>query len=217
MGCGMAGMVESTGKYGATRIGGTGMRVLNVGGNRVQMPQQYQSWDKVLLDIDPAVEPDLLMDARDLGTLDAGQFDAVYCSHNLEHYHEHEVKVVLAGFHHVLTEDGFVDVRVPDVLAVMGQVNKQELDLDSTLYTSSVGPIRVCDVLWGYAVEIERSGQSWFDHKTGFSEITLMNALIMAGFPHILLGSAHYEIKALGFKRPPTDEQLSGLGVTYER
>jgi hypothetical protein len=69
-------------------------------------------------------------------------------------------------------------VRVPDVLAVMEQVHKQELDLDSVLYNAPVGPIRVCDVLWGWAKEIERSGQSWFGHRTGFSEGTLTRALV---------------------------------------
>lgn len=193
------------------------MKVLNVGGNRVQMPPQYDGWQQVLLDIDPSVKPDVLLDARDLRTaLDAAQFDAVYCAHNLEHYHEHEVKAVLAGFYHVLTEDGFVDVRVPDVLAVVTEMMRGELGLDGVLYQSSVGPIRVCDVLWGYAKEIERSGESWFGHKTGFSQRTLGLALTRAGFRRVFVDEGHYEIKALGFKHESAPELLDSLGVIYE-
>jgi len=189
------------------------MKVLNVGGNRMQMPPQYEQWEKVLLDIDPTVGADLCMDARELGTLDAGSYDAVYCSHNLEHYHEHEVKQVLTGFYHILTDDGFVDVRVPDALAVMTDLIKRGLELDAVLYVSRAGPIRVCDVLWGYAKEIERSGESWFGHRTGFSEHTLTQALWHAGFRHRLICDGHYEIKALAFKHEPPPELLSRLGV----
>jgi hypothetical protein len=193
------------------------VKILNVGGNRVQMPPQYSDWQQVLLDIDPSVMPDVLLDARDLHTaLDPGQFDAVYCAHNLEHYHEHEVEWVLKGFYHVLVEDGFVDVRVPDVVAVVTEMMRSELGLDSVLYQSSVGPIRVCDVLWGYAKEIKRSGQSWFGHKTGFSQRTLGLALQRAGFRHVLMDTGHYEIKALAFKRQPAPEMLDRLGVVYE-
>ena len=172
----------------------------------------------MLLDIDPAVEPDICMDARELRDRPdlEGRFDAVYCSHNLEHYHEHEVKDVLRGFYYVLTDDGFVDVRVPDILAVMVQVCKNDLDMDSVLYKSPAGPIRVCDVLWGWAKEIERSGQPWFGHRTGFSERTLGLALAKAGFRRIFVDSRRYEAKALGFKRAPTPAQLDVLGVKVE-
>jgi hypothetical protein len=180
------------------------------------MPPQNEEWDKVILDIDPAVNPDICIDARKLETVPGGGFNAVYCSHNLEHYHEHEVKTVLRGFYHVLTDDGFVDVRVPDVLAVMRQVVEFTMDLDTVLYHSPAGPIRVCDVMWGWQKEIERSGQPFFAHKTGFSEHTLARALSRGGFRHIWLDSERYEIKALGFKQQPTQERLDSLGVVYE-
>ncbi len=192
------------------------MKILNVGGNRVQMPPQYDEWQQVLLDIDPSVGADIVMDARELMGLPPGDFDAVYCAHNLEHYHEHEVKQVLAGFHHVLTEDGFVDVRVPDVMAVIDDMIRRELGLDGVLYQSQVGPIRVCDVLWGFAREIERSGESWFGHKTGFSQRTLGLALQRAGFRRVFVDVGHYEIKALAFKREPDPVRLDSLGVIYE-
>ena len=79
---------------------------LNVGGNSktISLPPQYADFEHILLDIDPKGSPDIVCDARDLEELEAGQFDAVYCSHNLEHYYRHEVKRVLAGFLHVLKD-----------------------------------------------------------------------------------------------------------------
>jgi hypothetical protein len=191
------------------------MRVLNVGGNRVGMPRQYDNWERVLLDIDPTCEPDILMDARQLkwrGDLE-GQFDAVFASHVLEHFHECEIPVVLEGFYHVLAGAGVVDVRVPDDLAVMRAVADRHLDLDSTLYQSPVGPIRVCDVMWGYQKQIASSGQPFFAHRFGFSERTLTLALERAGFWHMMMDSRRYEIKVLAFKRIPESAMLERLGV----
>ena len=176
------------------------MRVLNVGGGGVRIAPEYDGWDVDLLDVDPRCNPDLEMDARDIELLAGGEYDAVYCAHNLEHYHEHEVDVVLQGFYHVLKADGYADVRVPDVKAVIVAVVQRDLDLDSKLYQAPVGPIRVCDVLWGYQKEIRESGQSYYAHLTGFSCDVLGKALKRAGFQHILIGSQHYELKALAYK-----------------
>src|SRR5690349_18380329 len=97
-------------------------RVLNVGGNDRMfhsLPNEYAGFQHLLLDIDPSVSPDILCDARQLVTLGANQFDAVYCSHNLEHYHRHDVTKVLAGFMHVLKEGGIAQIKVPDIADVM--------------------------------------------------------------------------------------------------
>ena len=47
------------------------------------------------------------------------------------------------------------------------------LDIDDVLYQSPAGPITVLDVIYGYAAEIESSGQDFFAHKTGFTEKSL--------------------------------------------
>lgn len=75
-------------------------KVLNVGGNSKEtpLPQKYAGWEHVILDIDPAVKPDVVCDARELSSLLCSTYDSVYCSHNLEHYYHHDVKKVLLGF-----------------------------------------------------------------------------------------------------------------------
>lgn len=148
-------------------------RVLNVGGNSkaIPLPPQYAGFEHLLLDIDAQGSPDIVRDARKLTTLEARQFDAVYCSHNLEHYYRHDVAKVLVGFIHVLKDDGFAHILVPDINQVMPITIERGLDIDDTLYQSAVGPIMVSDVLYGYSVEIERSGWDFFAHRTGLQKL----------------------------------------------
>jgi len=89
-------------------------KVLNVGGNSkaIKLLSQYAKFEHFLLDIDPKGSPDILCDARELTSLEAIHFDAVYCSHNLEHYYRHDIPRVLSGFLHVLKDGGFAHIRV---------------------------------------------------------------------------------------------------------
>ena len=180
-------------------------KVLNVGGNskEIPLPPQYDGFEHVLLDIDPRGSPDIVCDARNLTTLDAGQFDAVYCSHNLEHYYRHDVQKVLTGFLHVLKDNGFVHIRVPDIQEVMRVTIERNLDIDDILYQSPAGPIMVLDVLYGYSVEIERSGQHFFGHKTGFTRKSLEKALRKAGFSKVYGATGNLEVVSLAFKSSP--------------
>lgn len=183
-------------------------RVLNVGGNNksISLPSQYDSYENILLDIDPAGSPDILCDARELSTLDADQFDAVYCSHNLEHYYRHEVPKVLSGFLHVLKENGFAQIRVPDINAVMRTTIEKGLDIDDVLYQSSVGPIMVVDVLYGHGAEIERSGEDFYAHKTGFTQKSLLKALNKAGFTKVYCTLGNLEINVIAFRDKASED-----------
>ena len=189
--------------------------VLNVGGNSkaIPLPPQYAGFEHLLLDIDPTGQPDVLCDARELTTLSAGRFDAVYCSHNLEHYHAHEVSRVLAGFLHVLKEGGFAHIRVPDLQAVMRQAIERNLDVEDVLYQSAVGPIRVLDVIYGHGPQIERSGQDFFAHKTGFSRNTLHAALLRAGFGPVYSGTGNLEVTAVAFKGHADPDALARFNL----
>ncbi len=180
-------------------------KVLNVGGNNktIPLPPQYAGFEHLLLDIDPKGSPDIVCDARKLTTLDAGQFDAVYCAHNLEHYYRHDVPAVLAGFLHVLKEGGFAHIRVPNIDEVMRITIERGLDIDDVLFQSTVGPIKVVDVIYGYGVEIERSGQDFYAHKTGFTPKSLLSALNKAGFSQTYTKVGNLEVDALAFKGTP--------------
>jgi hypothetical protein len=142
-------------------------------------------------------------------------FDAIYCSHNLEHYYKHEGRRVLAGFLHVLKADGFAEIRVPDIKELMRRCVDQDLDVDDILYYAPAGPITPCDVIYGWAQEIERSGIDFFAHKTGFSSKSLQAALEQAGFASVYLAEnkERVEISALAFKSEPSDWQRTTFGL----
>lgn len=190
-------------------------KVLNVGGNSkaIPLPPPYAAYEHLLLDIDPTGQPDICCDARQLATLDAGQFDAIYCSHNLEHYYHHDVSKVLAGFRHVLNDGGFAHIRVPDVGAVMKACIERGLDIEDVLYQSSLGPISVMDVLYGYGKQIESSGVDFFAHKTGFTQKSLSRALVVAGFGHIYCTSGNLEVTAWAFKVIPNAEVCTAFNL----
>jgi hypothetical protein len=191
--------------------------VLNVGGGskQIPIPSHYAGWTHRLLDIAAGPDVDVALDARQLSTLDPEQFDAVYCSHNLEHYYPHDVPKVLGGFLHVLKPEGYAEIRVPDLTSVLATVVKNRMELDDVLYTSSAGPISAHDVIYGWGKEIERSGVEFYAHKRGFSAKSLTAALEQAGFAKIwtLVSEAGFEIRALAFKSEPTAAQRSAFGL----
>jgi SAM-dependent methyltransferase len=184
-------------------------RVLNVGGNSkdVPIPAHYAGWENVVLDIDPKNNPDVVCDARRLETRPPGEFDAIYCSHNLEHYWRHDLPDVLAGFLHVLRPEGFAEVIVPDMKAVFEEMLKRNLDIDEPVYVSPAGPITTNDIVYGYGREIEESGNDFYAHKNGFTDRSLYLALRTAGFEHVFVAYGKLEVSALAFPGEPTEEQ----------
>ena len=174
--------------------------VLNVGGGSksIPIPSHYGNWEHVLLDVDSRGAP-----------FPECQFDAIYCSHNLEHYYRHDGAKVLRGFHHVLKSDGFAEIKVPDLESVMQRVVESNMGLGDVLYISPAGPISVLDVIYGYGKEIEESGRDYYAHKTGFTPKLLRLTLECAGFAavYVSVDPEAYEARALAFKSEPTAHQ----------
>ena len=190
-------------------------KLLNVGGNskNIGIPAHYADFEHLLLDIDSKGSPDIVCDARMLQTLKVSQFDAVYCSHNLEHYYRHDVPRVLAGFLHVLKDGGFAQIKVPDIHEVMKIVIEKRMDIEDVLYQSSAGPIMVLDVLYGYSVEIERSGKDFYAHKTGFTHKSLVKAIVTSGFSEVFTTSSNLEINVIAFKGVPNPVSKKMFGI----
>ena len=190
-------------------------KVLNVGGGSksIALPPQYAAFEHLLLDIDPKGQPDIVCDARQLSGLPAAQFDAVYCSHNLEHYYRHDVPRVLAGILHVMKDGGFVQIRVPDLTELMRVTVSQGLDVDDVLYTSPAGPVMILDVLYGHSPTIERSGEEFFAHKTGFTQKSLSNAVARAGFSSMFCMTGNLEINLIAFKGKSDPEVRALFGL----
>jgi SAM-dependent methyltransferase len=158
--------------------------VLHVGcGPRgsAQLPAVFHGsgWREIRVDIDPGVGPDVVASMTDMAPVASGSVDAVYSCHNLEHLYAHEVDIALREFRRVLRDSGFAVILVPDLQAAARLIVEDKLDQPA--YISPAGPITPLDMLYGYRPMVA-SGNPFMTHKTGFSQRTLAEALIRAGF-----------------------------------
>lgn len=175
-------------------------RVLNVGGGskNIPIPATYSGWDHILLDIDKKPGVDIALDARELvnpplnsmtvwttgSMLGDAMYDAVYCSHNLEHYEMWDIPKVLAGFYRVLKPGGTVELHTPNFEEVF-RIIDGGAGLDDVAYQAPVGPIRYRDIVFGYEKEIEESGNPYYCHRTAIRPGYLHAVLEAAGFTDV--------------------------------
>lgn len=158
--------------------------VLHVGCGHLtiaNLPQYFNTgeWDEIRLDVNPAVNPDIIGQSQDLSLIEDAAMDAVYSSHNIEHVWSFEVPQVLSEFRRVLKPDGMLVVLCPDIQ----QVAQAVVDgwLEKTLYVSPAGPITAVDILYGYQPDIA-AGNHYMAHKMAFTCETLSEHLLRSGF-----------------------------------
>lgn len=198
---------------------GEARRVLDVGGGSkaVDLPPFYRDWTHLRLDIDPRTGADLVCDARELADQPPqALFEAIHCAHNLEHYYRHDVDKVLRGFLHVLRDDGFAQIRVPDIGGLIRLMADNNLDIEQDVYKASEGALTAHDVMYGYAPEIEASGEDFYAHKTGFTRASLLRALYSNGFGEVYFAQplAALELHAFAFKTTASAAQRLALGIS---
>jgi predicted SAM-dependent methyltransferase len=193
---------------GGLSLGMENKRLLNVGGGQNRnIDPEYDSYEHVLLDIDATVKPDIIWDALDLKSLEPSQFDLVYCSHNLEHFYDYQVPIVLMGMLHVLKPGGVVHIRVPDIVGAVKMMLESGKELTDTLYVTKHGfQMRTLDVIYGWQWVIEKTRQPYFAHKTGFSMKTLHTAMACAGFVDLEIYYTDIELKGIGYKPKGVDK-----------
>jgi SAM-dependent methyltransferase len=143
-----------------------------------------EDWREVRLDLDPAVQPDIVCSMTDMSPIADCSVDAVWSSHNLEHLQRHEVPQALNEFVRVLKREGMLLMTLPD----LGQVAQLVVEdrLEDQVYTSPSGPITALDMIFGHTASLAR-GNGFMAHRTGFTARTLRNALSEAGFVDINL------------------------------
>jgi hypothetical protein len=95
----------------------------------------------------------------------------------------------------------------------MKRVVNNGLDIEDELYATRTASISVSDVIYGYGIEIEQSGNDFFAHKTGFTNKSLALRLNASGFPAVITSFLELQIMALAFKTWPNDyaRELFGL------
>ena len=99
--------------------------------------------------------------------------------------------------------------------AVLKAMVSRNMDIEDVLYTATAGPISVHEVIYGWGIEIERSGLDFYAHKRGFTVKSLTAALEQAGFQRIMTAvtDTGFEIRALAFKMEPTEAQKATFGL----
>lgn len=197
-------------------------KMLNAGAGstvakRIQPLLTSHEWEEVRLDVDGSVNPDIVGSITDLAKLcRPASFDAIWCSHLMEHLYAHEIHPTFVQFREVLKPDGFALIMSPDLEAVAQHLLTQ--GLGAVAYVSPAGPIRPLDMIYGHSGVIEQ-GRHHMAHKTGFSCDRMGNLLLSAGFPTVSVRSGNFEVCALALM-PEAEErrirpQLEACGFDF--
>jgi predicted SAM-dependent methyltransferase len=177
--------------------------VLNVGCGyplRQKLHRHFHGpeWRELRLDLDPAVEPDIVCSITDIGPVAADSVDAVWSSHNLEHLQRHEVPLALGEFRRVLKPHGLLLLTLPDLQQVARLVAEDRLE--DSAYISQSGPITPLDMIFGHTASLAR-GNRFMAHRTGFTARSLNKLLIEAGFVEVSLRQGtSFDLWATGCK-----------------
>lgn len=146
------------------------LSLLHVGCGGASLPPWLTPVQEIRLDIEPSAKPHVVASMTDMG--DIGLYDAIWCSHALEHLAPHDVETALSEFIRVLHPGGYAVIQVPDLEDV-----KPTRDV---LFVSPAGPITGHDLYYGYAPYVQATPHMM--HRSGFMAETMLSTLAAAGF-----------------------------------
>lgn len=172
-------------------------------------------WNELRLDIDEAVNPDIVGTMTDISGVADASVDAVFSSHNIEHLYPHEVPKALAEFKRVLKPDGFAVITCPDLQSVAALIAEDKLT--EAAYTSPAGPIAPIDMLYGHRPQLAR-GNLYMAHRCGFTQKVLTGTLQAAGYAMVAArrrGHPYYDLWALACVATMDEAQLRQLAAAH--
>ncbi len=162
-------------------------RVLHVGCGHNTMDKLHGTfktpdWKEVRLDINPAVNPDILASITDMSMIPDASFEALYSSHNVEHLYPYEAPLALKEFRRVLKPEGFALITLPDLRQVAEYIaaGKEE----ETVLLTNRGAITPLDILYGFRPFLA-AGNTFMAHRFAYTDVTLKKSLHAAGFADI--------------------------------
>lgn len=180
--------------------------LLNLGSGvagRGRLPAMFNTWTQVRVDIDPAVEPDVLADITDLSAIATGCADALWTAHCIEHLYQHAVPMALAEIRRVLKPDGFACLIVPDLQQIANYIAEDRMH--EVVYVSAAGPVTAHDIVFGFGPALAR-GQLAMAHRCGFTPTVFSNHLREAGFGgYAILRRPNLELAAIATRRDWSD------------
>ena len=172
-------------------------------------------WNELRLDIDPAVQPDIVGTMTDMQAVADQSVDAVFSSHNIEHLYPHEVPAALAEFRRVLRPDGFVVITCPDLQSVAALIADDKLT--EPAYVSPAGPIAPLDILFGLRSALAK-GNLYMAHRCGFTQKVLAGTLRSAGFAAVAgkrRAAPVFDLWSLASLKPMADADLRALAAQH--
>jgi SAM-dependent methyltransferase len=181
-----------------------------------KLPAYFEGWRQLRVDVDAAVEPDILTDLTDLSAIADSSADAVWAAHCIEHLYAHQVALALAEFRRILRDGGFACGIVPDLQAVGSYLVADRLH--APVYQSAAGPVTPHDILFGFGAAIA-SGRESMAHRCGFTPGMLQHCFLPLSFGEVLLRrrSQQLELVALARVEPArNDAERSALMAALE-
>lgn len=172
-------------------------------------------WRELRLDIDPAVQPDVVGSMLEMAAVPAASVDAVYSSHNIEHVYAHEVPKALGEFLRVLKPDGFLVITCPDLQSVAALVAEDRL-LEPA-YRSPAGPVSPIDILYGHRPQLA-AGNLYMAHRCGFTLKVLLATLRAVGFAAVAgkrRPAPNFDLWAVATKSPVDEAALGRLAAGH--
>ena len=164
-------------------------RVLHVGAGNATLIKWFENYEEVKLDICVEYKPDIVADMTAMGEI--GQYEAISCSHSLEHLHPEAVDQALHEFIRVLRPGGVAIIYVPDLEDIKPN--------DEVLYQSAAGPITGHDMYFGYSPYVADNPR--MAHQSGFTKQRLTAIMERAGFAKVIVQKAFYlQLLAVGVK-----------------
>jgi len=175
--------------------------VLNAGSGppgSSRLPEFFEQWRELRIDVDPDVLPDLVADITDLSAIPTETVDAIWSAHCIEHLFLHQITQALSEFHRVLKPSGFACLIVPDLQTVANYIVSDRLD--ETIYESASGPVTAHDVLFGFGPAVAQ-GHIRMAHRCGFTPNSMVHHFHESRFAEVVLRRrATLELAAVALK-----------------
>ncbi|CAH0350896.1 methyltransferase domain-containing protein [Aquabacterium sp. CECT 9606] len=171
-------------------------------------------WKELRLDIDTAVQPDVVGSMTDMSAVSSESVNAIFSSHNIEHLYPHEVPVALGEFLRVLKPEGFAVITCPDLKSVCALVAQDKL-LEPA-YQSPAGPISPLDILYGHRPAMAQ-GNLFMAHRCGFTQSSIAMTLKHAGFKSMatVARNRFLDLWAITTKQSCDEQHLQALAKAY--
>lgn len=176
-------------------------------GKDLKFEKMNQHFDRITLDMDPNVKPDIVGDIREI-PVDSESFEAVIASHVLEHVKARDVFTALGEFYRILKPGGELFISVPNLDLVCEKIlSGKALEVVYAINDIGVTPF---DILFGAGFV----ANELYEHKYGFNRETLFKWLEqfqwegLFSYEHRMLGDYdRVEVRAYAMK--PVDDEAT--------